>query len=63
MEKIQRLSGQNLNDPYASTGENIGSVQIILVESTDRKQDSEEIMSLWEKEIGQLAGAEAVSVE
>lgn len=63
VEKIQRLSGQNLNDPYASTGENIGSVQIILVESTDRKQDSEEIMSLWEKEIGQLAGAEAVSVE
>ena len=38
VEKIQRLSGQNLNDPYASTGENIGSVQIILVESTDRKQ-------------------------
>jgi multidrug efflux pump subunit AcrB len=63
VEKIQRLSGQNLNDPYASTGENIGSVQIILVESTDRKQDSEEIMSLWEKEIGQIAGAEAVSVE
>ncbi|MGA0333739.1 MAG: efflux RND transporter permease subunit, partial [Kiritimatiellia bacterium] len=63
VEKVQRLSGQNLNDPYSSTGENIGSVQIILVESTDRKLGSEEIMSLWEKEIGHIAGAEALSVE
>ncbi len=63
VEKVQRLSGQNLNDPYAATGENIGSVQIILVESTDRKLGSEEIMTLWEKEIGHIAGAEALSVE
>lgn len=63
VEKIQRLSGQNLNDPFSATGENIGSVQMILVESTDRKMGSEEIMTLWEKEIGQIAGAEAVSVE
>ena len=63
VEKVQRLSGQNLNDPYSSTGENIGSVQIILVESTDRKMSSEDVMNLWEKEIGNIAGAEALSVE
>jgi len=63
VEKILRLAGQNLNDPYSSTGENIGSVQIILIESTDRKLGSEQIMSLWETEIGIIAGAEALTVE
>lgn len=63
VEKVQRLSGQNLNDPFATTNENIGSVQIILAESTDREMGSEEIMTLWEKEIGLVPGAEALSIE
>ncbi|WFB34781.1 efflux RND transporter permease subunit [Kiritimatiellota bacterium B12222] len=63
IQKTLRLAGQNLNDPYSATAENIGSVQIILTESTDRDLGSEEIMTLWENEIGFIAGAEAVSVE
>lgn len=64
VRKLLRLAGQNLNDPYASTtGQNVGSVQIILVESTDRKLDSEVIQNLWEENIGILPGAEALTLE
>lgn len=60
---VLQLAGGNLNDPYALNAENLGSVQIILVESADRFLSSEEIMVMWEEEIGMLAGAEAVTIE
>jgi len=64
VRKILRLAGQNLNDPYASTtGQNVGSVQILLVESTDRTMGSDEIQSLWEERIGRIPGTEALSLE
>lgn len=64
VQKILRLAGQNLNDPYASTrGQNVGSVQIILVENTDRRIDSKEIKNLWEQNIGRIPGADALTME
>jgi multidrug efflux pump subunit AcrB len=63
VKKILRLAGENLNDPYSATSENLGSVQIILVESTDRRLGSEQIMNLWEREIGNIPGIEALTVE
>ena len=63
IKTILQLAGGNLNDPYSLAAENYGSVQIILVESSDRNLSSEEIMALWEKEIGILPGAEAISIE
>ncbi len=63
IQKILRLAGENLNDPYSATTENLGSVQIILVESTDRRLGSEQIMTMWENEIGIIPGVEALTVE
>lgn len=63
IKTVLQLAGGNLNDPYALPAENLGSVQIILVESSDREQSSEEVMAMWEKEIGILAGAEAMTIE
>lgn len=63
IQTVLQLAGGNLNDPYALPAEHLGSVQIILVESADRSLSSEEIMGLWEEEIGILPGAEAVTIE
>ena len=64
VQKILRLAGQNLNDPYATTrGQNVGSVQIILVENTDRFIDSKRIKNLWEQRIGDIPGADALTLE
>ncbi|MCC5845423.1 MAG: efflux RND transporter permease subunit [Verrucomicrobia bacterium] len=62
IQRVMRLAGQNLGDQYAAGGHNIGSVQIILVESTDRRIDSDAIRNLWEEAIGPIPGAEAVSI-
>jgi multidrug efflux pump subunit AcrB len=64
IQKITRLAGQNLNDPYASTrGQNVGSVQLILVENADRNMSSKKIKALWEEYIGRIPGAEALTME
>ncbi len=62
IRKIMRLAGQNLGDQYATGGHNIGSVQILLVESDDRNLDSDAIRSIWESEIGRIPGADALNV-
>lgn len=64
VEKVLSVVGQNLNDPYASGATpHVGSVQIILVENTDRFLSSEEIQDLWEERIGLIPGTEALSLQ
>lgn len=62
IQRVMRLAGQNLGDQYAAAGQNVGSVQIILVESTDRNLESDAIRVLWENAIGPVPGAEAMSI-
>lgn len=62
IQRVMRLAGQNLGDQYAMGGHNVGSVQIILVESTDRRIDSDAIRTLWEEAIGPIPGSEAMSI-
>lgn len=62
IQRVMRLAGQNLGDQYAVGGHNIGSVQIILVDSTDRNLDSDAIRNLWEEALGPIPGAEAISI-
>lgn len=63
IRSVLRLAGQNLADPYASGAHHIGSVQILLVESTDRDVGSDTIRAMWERSIGAIPGADAVNVE
>ncbi len=60
-----RLAGQSLsfNQATPATGSNVGSVQVVLVESTDREWQSDRILAEWESLIGQLPGADALTVE
>ncbi len=64
VEKVLSVIGQNLNDPYASGATpHVGSVQMILVENTDRFNSSEEIQQLWEERIGSIPGIEALTMQ
>jgi len=64
VEKMLSVIGQNLNDPYASGATpHVGSVQMILVENTDRFQSSDEIQAMWEERIGSLPGIEALTMQ
>jgi len=45
------------------TGPNLGSVQIILLESEKRGIHSNDLLVEWEKEIGSIAGARALTFQ
>ncbi len=55
------LVGQTLGEAMGRTGPNLGSVQIILLDSAERGIHSNDLMVLWEKEIGAIPGARALS--
>ncbi len=55
------LVGQTLGEAMGRTGPNLGSVQIILLDSARRGIHSHDLMVLWEKEIGAIPGARALS--
>ncbi len=61
----QRLSlvGQTLSDQMGRTGPNLGSVQIILLESEKRGIHSNDLLVAWEKEVGAVTGARALTFE
>jgi len=55
------LLGQTLGDTMGRSGPNLGSIQIILLDSAERGIHSKELMVEWEKEIGGIPGARALS--
>lgn len=54
------LVGQTLSD-FPAVGPQYGSVQAILLESEDRGIHTEELMVLWEQEIGMLPGVKSLT--
>ncbi len=63
VQQTIRLAGQNLNDAYGPISPSHGSVQMLLVESSQRDLESDAIMNMWEEAIGTVPGAEALSIE
>ena len=61
IQKRLSLVGQTLGEAMGRTGPNLGSVQIILLDSARRGIHSNDLMVLWEKEIGAIAGARSLS--
>ncbi len=61
IQKRLSLVGQTLGEAMGRTGPNLGSVQIILLDSARRGIHSNDLMILWEKEIGAIPGARALS--
>ncbi len=57
------LVGQNLSGTMGRTGPNLGSVQIILLESEKRGVHSNDLLFEWEKEVGPVAGARSLTFE
>jgi len=55
------LLGQTLGEKMGRTGPNLGSVQIILLESEKRGIHSNDLLLAWEKEVGQIPGARALT--
>lgn len=62
VERILRITGQNLNDQFGSGGHHVGSVQVILVDNQDRTISSEDIRLRWEQAIGRVPGAESLKI-
>ena len=54
--------GQNVGD-WSDSGPNFGGVQAILLESKKRGLDSKDLLVAWEKELGPIAGVEALTFE
>jgi multidrug efflux pump subunit AcrB len=57
------LIGASMGETDAGDGPHVGSVQLILVDSSQRAVHSKELMIAWEKEIGRITGAENVTLE
>lgn len=58
------LLGQSLGTSNRGVnGPHLGSVQVLLLESENRGVHSNDLMIQWEKEVGQIPGAVAVSYE
>ncbi len=63
IKKRLTLVGQTLSDKMGRKGPNLGSVQFILLESEKRGIHSNDLLVEWEKEIGSIAGARALTFE
>ena len=55
------LLGQDLSGTMGRSGSNLGSVQIILLDSAERGVHSNDLLFAWEKEVGAIAGARSVT--
>ncbi len=61
---VGQISGQSIGDANGvSEGSHVGSVQVELVNNTERDVASQEIIDNWRREVGQIAGAESVTYE
>ncbi len=63
VKKRLSLVGQTLSEQMGRKGPNLGSVQFILLESEQRGIHSNDLLVEWEKEIGSIAGARALTFE
>ena len=63
VKKRLTLLGQTLSEQMGRKGPNLGSVQFILLESEKRGIHSNDLLVEWEKEIGSIAGARALTFE
>lgn len=57
------LIGQTLGDKMGRKGPNLGSVQFILLASEKRGIHSNDLLVEWEREIGSISGARALTFE
>ncbi len=57
------LLGQDLSGNMGRTGPNLGSVQIILLDSAERGIHSNDLLFAWEKEVGPIAGVRSLTFE
>ena len=62
LQHVLALSGGSL-DTSGQYGPHIGSTQVVLLDSKSRGIHSDRVMVEWEKAIGPIAGAEALSFE
>ncbi|NOQ46199.1 MAG: MMPL family transporter [Desulfobulbaceae bacterium] len=63
IEKRLTLTGQTLGERMGRIGPNYGSVQFILLDSEKRGMHSNDLLIEWEREIGSIAGARALTFE
>ncbi len=63
IKKRLTLVGQTLSNRMGRKGPNLGSVQFILLESEKRGVHSNDLLVDWEKEIGSIPGARALTFE
>ena len=63
IKKRLSLVGQTLSDKMGRIGPNLGSVQIILLESEKRGVHSNDLLVEWEKEVGAIIGVRALTFE
>lgn len=63
IKKRLSLVGQTLSDKMGRIGPNLGSVQIILLESEKRGVHSNDLLVEWEKEVGAIIGARALTFQ
>ena len=63
IKKRLTLVGQTLSEKMGRKGPNLGSVQFILLESEKRGIHSNDLLVEWEKEVGSIAGARALTFE
>jgi multidrug efflux pump subunit AcrB len=63
IKKRLTLVGQTLSDKMGRKGPNLGSVQFILLDSEKRGIHSNDLLVEWEKEIGSIAGARALTFQ
>lgn len=61
IKKRLTLVGQTLSEEMGRKGPNLGSVQFILLESEKRGIHSNDLLVEWEREIGSIAGARALT--
>jgi multidrug efflux pump subunit AcrB len=61
IKKRLSLVGQTLGDKMGRVGPNLGSIQIILLESEKRGVHSNDLLIEWEKEVGAIIGVRSLT--
>lgn len=63
IKKRLSLVGQTLSNTMGRVGPNLGSVQILLLNSEDRGIHSNDLLVRWEEEIGTIPGVKSLTFE
>ena len=59
----QTLVGASMGETDSDNGPHVGSVQVVLADSAERRIHSKQLMIAWEKEIGRITGADNLRLE